>query len=472
MTLITLAVRTRKSFLGLYKVDHVEQPAVPETPTRDSPPSIKDRTSCSLEDLGQSPSSNDSSRTDSPSKRSSKLARSLRKLRSSFDVMKAKSSHDDDSRSCLNEVDLRFSFALLMNANLTSQTPSLKAMPSVALALETPPASQILFVRKRTSPDTSEVGIHRSSPIAVPGSRQSTPPPKASLPGGTIPDTPGHLTRAMQASPGFSDSPGSSPERPELSAMLAMREPIPTPMPGTNLTFEDIKPPDVPMVSPAVRSMGTNGYFSLDMVANEGSGVSTELTFDAPTGRASHSKRSGKDDMTRRSECVDEWERVDSRIVVALQNFEELCRIHVEPQEAEPAVNRQGQDTEPSEGEPKSVRCEIRWGQHAGMYDGSGYAAPTPIQTDGAISADITDATANPSNGAIRDSRYSISSIGARSSLDDREYLQEIIRAYSVFDEVEERRDDHIEEPRVSRKASGEHKKSVATQTDMGMAVY
>lgn len=95
----------------------------------------------------------------------------------------------------------------------------------------------------RSSPPDSVVS--HSSPIMIPSrpAQQDTSfnatANSQSLPAGTIPDSPAPLQKALKNDPNIMvSSPQSSPE----FEMSDPRDQLPTPMPGMNLTFEDIHP--------------------------------------------------------------------------------------------------------------------------------------------------------------------------------------------------------------------------------------
>lgn len=91
---------------------------------------------------------------------------------------------------------------------------------------------EILRPRRSAS---SSLAVHHSSPMAVPTSTKEEPFHASGLPSGTVPNTPAPLQKALEMD-STSPSPAPSPAF-ETSARV---EPALTPMPGTNLTLEDI----------------------------------------------------------------------------------------------------------------------------------------------------------------------------------------------------------------------------------------
>ena len=106
--------------------------------------------------------------------------------------------------------------------------------------------------------------------MAIPSSANqevssSTPTYLSILPSGTIPDSPAPIHAALALEPAeLAASPVSSP----VLEMNPLAESILTPIPGTNLAFEDVQLGVGPPPSPAKISQKHSGYFGI--VFNEG----------------------------------------------------------------------------------------------------------------------------------------------------------------------------------------------------------
>lgn len=158
------------------------------------------------------------------------------------------------------------------------QTP-VRGTPSISLNFEASPVGVPMFgPMLRTTSCSSSLRVNHSSPITVPKSSRRTTPIFADtpsgpgfLPTGTVPDTPAPLQRASvqlailnNAAKGSSTSP--SPDD------VANFEPLPTPMPGTNLPLEDVAAPGIMITSPSAPSMHSHdppGYFDSVLISSE-----------------------------------------------------------------------------------------------------------------------------------------------------------------------------------------------------------
>lgn len=213
-------------------------------------------TSCTVEDSGLLRSDNEASPSrDSPSRRQRLLGslrsmKSLRTLRSGH--ASPKKSEDEPAKT------------------ETPQTP-IRKTPLVSLDFEASPVDVPMFGRMtRAASCSSSLQVHHSSPITVPVlSRDATPAVQNSplgvgaLPNGTVPESPAPLHKAFVQEAIMSNAAkGSShPASLPLNNNVA---PLPTPMPGTNLTLEDVAAPDIKITSPSAPSIRANypsGYF-------------------------------------------------------------------------------------------------------------------------------------------------------------------------------------------------------------------
>lgn len=152
-----------------------------------------------------------------------------------------------------------------MTLHQTPYTPTRYIRHSLALNFtESSPGQPIFdFPEPRRSISSSGI-IPHSSPVAIPSSKcdasASDLVEPMTLQVGTIPATPGPFRAALER-----DAVHSTPS-PVLSPVLERAintGPLPTPMPGTNLTFEDIHP-DIALGSCSTIPVGdAPSYFDL-----------------------------------------------------------------------------------------------------------------------------------------------------------------------------------------------------------------
>ncbi|KAJ4349811.1 uncharacterized protein N0V89_008430 [Didymosphaeria variabile] len=176
------------------------------------------------------------------------------------------------------------------------QTP-VKEMPSVSLSFEASPADVPMFgPMTRTTSGSCSLRVHRSSPITVPmASReatimdqdldQGTQTALGYLPTGTVPDSPAPLQRASVQEAIISNAMRES--RFSASSDLEIfGNPLPTPMPGTNLPLEVVAAPGIMITSPSAPSMQANdqpGYFD-GVVVHVGNGYERTRSLDTESG--------------------------------------------------------------------------------------------------------------------------------------------------------------------------------------------
>ncbi|KAF2645109.1 hypothetical protein P280DRAFT_546501 [Massarina eburnea CBS 473.64] len=254
MSFKRLAIRTKKSISGLYSSSNGQSAHTPEAV--DSGMGFNpDHDMDSVDKFGMSSSSSSSPSKDSPSKRKRLLGTlrsmgSLRSLRSSQANAKVDSSPP--------------------KAESPRGTPC-RAMPTLALDFEvSPPGKPMFDTSTRKASDSSSMNVLHSSPMAMP--MPTTPPATDSYspPGfvvGSVPDTPAPIQRpsvqkAILAASSLSIEPTST----ESSPARVQADPNPTPMPGTNLPLDRIDPPQIVVQSPSAPSINQKGlddYFSL-----------------------------------------------------------------------------------------------------------------------------------------------------------------------------------------------------------------
>ncbi|KAF2747998.1 hypothetical protein M011DRAFT_27485 [Sporormia fimetaria CBS 119925] len=436
MSLKSLALRTKKSLSGIYNFGKAEQPApsVPETPKpkkepKETPKNNKksatpsDGGSPRLQEFGMSPSSGGSSKTGSPSqKRSSRLARSLRRMRSSFDGSKK----GQDGEYLVTPI---------------KQTLSIKHRPSLGLAFQASPTGQPIF---NSEAMTSRTDIVRSSPITVPGSDVENTPSHPSLPPGTVPNTPAPLAKVVLHLP--SDSPERGHEPPPTPGM-AVELPLPTPMPGTNFPLEELDTPEIVVSSPSIPSL-QDGYFALslkngtashpakeDVVPTRAPESQPNLTITASPTQAPDTIRvvtntpttgdQNKRTSEHESSTRDSWEQ-DGRYVSAYLAL--------------------GAQEKQDDADSKAERRQSIWGRHSGLYDGTGYAPSDTVDDE----SGRPDTAAGSAKSGVEPSATdkktptlaAAESVNAPSAKDS---LQDIVRAYTLFDEGREVRDEKHE---------------------------
>ncbi|KAF1933093.1 uncharacterized protein M421DRAFT_1653 [Didymella exigua CBS 183.55] len=270
-----LNIRAKKSFPGLYSFDNVESsPAKSMAMHIDSSPRsdlTQDLEECDLEEFGaklERCKGKDSPGRESPSKRK-KLFGSLRSLRSLANL------HSSPTKTKQATTPRPESSVKYRDTCATS----LPMSPSLALLnFEQSPPDKPMFdlTMHQRSGSGSSLEVHHSSPMTVPGSaRQATPynifPPATDLPAGTVPVTPGPMQRAFNRDPAnhvlWQNASPTPLER------YAPSTPVLTPLPGTNLSVEDIDPELVPLppsVNPSIvyLSHSNPGYFDIPVDEN------------------------------------------------------------------------------------------------------------------------------------------------------------------------------------------------------------
>ncbi|KAF2444979.1 hypothetical protein P171DRAFT_431756 [Karstenula rhodostoma CBS 690.94] len=143
----------------------------------------------------------------------------------------------------------------------TPQTP-VKESPSVSLNFEASPANVPMFgPMTRTTSCSSSLRVHHSSPITVPIASRETTPMAPDTPSGlgafligTVPDSPAPLQRAsvQEAIIRNATKESSCSASPDDDIDV---ERFPTPMPGTNLSLEDMITPGIMITSPSAPYM-------------------------------------------------------------------------------------------------------------------------------------------------------------------------------------------------------------------------
>ncbi|KAH9871922.1 hypothetical protein J1614_006180 [Plenodomus biglobosus] len=428
----------------------------------------------------------------SMSSRRRRLIGSLRRISSlrSIRTSPGKSKERDDSPPPPPEVPRVVSRKGSLPLTLLPQspcTPTRYVRNSLALNFkESPPGQPMFDLSKPRRSISSSVIVRHSSPVTVPSSSReetrfsvSVGPP--TLPAGTVPTTPGPFQKALDMeatkktlSPVFSyelESGGFS-------------EPISTPMPGTNLALEDIdadivlgpsspNPPHEPsshFALPAHNDIENlvdfdESQYDCAAARRASAEVLKDLihnleptTSEAPDARKQH---------TLRKKPTFSFQGAD-RIglepsVVASADDEGTEQVHLEGIEhivwedentlrvkASPEVAT-GRSTEDNDME--SYHRLQAWHNHTGLYDGSGYGGG---ETESTISHPSMSTYGTTETAPTSEDTASTAGAKCKSSVkfptmkampspgpSDHETLEQVIRAYAVYDEDDE---DDVEE--------------------------
>jgi hypothetical protein len=229
----------------------------PETVTIPTQPNtVMERQFDNIDDLAISPSSSTSPAKDSPSRRK----RLLGSLRTMGSLRSLRSAHGNTKSNDNSPVKAE------------SKGTPIKRMPSLMLNFEVSPADKPMFeTNAQKAFDSPSMEGRRSSPIAVPMTIQlpanvpNTPPGTSAFVVGTVPDSPAPLMcasvqKAILTASSTTDMEPMKISLPERGFVQA--NPDPTPMPGTNLSLEDVAPPAIVVQSPSVPSMYCKGMIS------------------------------------------------------------------------------------------------------------------------------------------------------------------------------------------------------------------
>ncbi|KAF9740284.1 hypothetical protein PMIN06_009482 [Paraphaeosphaeria minitans] len=468
MTLHRLAVRTKKSLSGLYSFQ-TESTQVSSSPgtsatKQTTPPKAA---STAVEEFGLLRSDGDASPgRDSPSRRH-RLLGSLRSMKS----LQTLRSKQNSSKKSEDEPPARTE---------APQTP-VKETPSVSLNFEASPANVPMFgPMTRTNSCSSSLRVHHSSPITVPLPSHETTPISSGTPSGlgtfptgTVPDTPAPL-QIVSVQEAIISNAGKGSPFPAFPDDDLEIEPLPTPMPGTNLPLEEMAAPGIMITSPSAPSMQGHdalGYFDSLLVPDENDYERTK-TLDTESGFPTFDEIGNSAVEDRIPDLVD-------AIVPA----------HATIPEVEPASFDQSFPVEPlvdslassaskspcgsndygdgvayivydgaSGAEQERKRCPGHWGRLTSQcsdhprYDGKGYGrreatssshywtdSTEPTSTD---STEFTQYTSHEETAAEDKLRAAIEELDAATLAarpqwpgDDKKALQDMIRAYAHLGE-------------------------------------
>ncbi|KAF2785966.1 hypothetical protein K505DRAFT_400437 [Melanomma pulvis-pyrius CBS 109.77] len=413
-----LAVRTKKSLSGLYSFSNDQSPTkenADKSPT-DTNPSSSD--AAGLEEFG--------ARTVSPGKESpSRRKRLLGSLRSIGSMRSSKSGHFKPSDEPL----------------VQAETPPKRERPSLALNFDSSPFDPEL-------PDSI-----------------LNPPGLSAFTIGSVPDSPAPVQKMLNYETMLRHLTGeAAPTRPIFSPWTD--DPLPTPMPGTNL------PMDVDEDSIITKDQcKQQGYFNIPRAPDQKNSDSTNSVAVTDSSIAHDHGSVTATDATDETE-VDAIQLSTSRTSpkLKLANSKEALVLEVDSQHFALDVESRKSwkekkamilaylaldDTDSIEEKKGCLeRRQSTWGRHSGLYDGAGYgdsetARNTPQSTSDIFDDDDDDAfdviqrvffEDNPENTntntedvhAYPNGSSSPSPEESQSPVNEREALQEIIRAYAA----------------------------------------
>lgn len=386
-------------------------------------------------------------------------------MRSGFDLGKNKPC--EDVRTQVEQVNGLIKFCLLLTIAYISPSAShLSIMvadnifqtsprerPSLALNFDVSSPNKPMFDDDRNASASSRSSwtqVHRSSPITVPSSsKENTPPCQTTFEVGTVPDSPAPISKASVQQSILSHT---LQDTQELAASPLKVDPNPTPMPGTNLPLEEIQTPDIVVSSPGGTSRDQDDYFAIPMtkanpiertvpvlvrsVLVESSNGQQKAIFDASTPPVSDvipSKRASDDPF--KDPSIDGDDDPFAHDPEGRKSFEGKAD-YVSAYLAQ--EGGQGKENKPYGLE----RRQSKWGRHSGLYDGTGYAAsdfdenPTSETAPREASQGNSETTASISDSSIN--LNSADSPIVEPPVDEKETLQEIIRAYAFPIETDE----------------------------------
>ncbi|KAF2727958.1 hypothetical protein EJ04DRAFT_529009 [Polyplosphaeria fusca] len=367
MSLKRLAVRTKKSLSGL--LDSPKEPAY-----------TTEKVSNDLVDFGAG-----SSIDSSPSKSLGKGSPSRRNR--FFESLRRKKA---GNRS-ISEMNIQ--------PPIGDETPLERKKPSLALNFEVSPPDQPIFDTTRKSLQASEIEVHRSSPITVPSAVKENMSPlqvmHPEVPGfsvGTIPDSPAplHLRLIQETFPSFASFAADDFSTMQSSDATPLNSPLPTPLPGTNIPIQGVsKSEDSTASCPQTRSECTisQAYFDIPLHRIHG--------LDEHSIKTSTSARTAEIPIASRE--TDASFKLDDPFQDTVPDEHQLrslslrtTRGHGSDGRAIGALDHESledksnvvsaylamHDDETSTKDEKQTELNrSEWGQHTGLYDGTGYGS-------------------------------------------------------------------------------------------------
>jgi hypothetical protein len=353
---------------------------------------------------------------------------SLRRMKSSFELSKVKAS---DEPAVLHE-QVGENLELLYNIDTKTMpqvSPSTQR-PSLALNFELTPPGKPMFDSSRNSSKSAAIEINHSSPIAVPRFAKfvkSTPPPQSIFLVGTVPETPAPLQKAAVQEAILSHSMCDVDTSPVKSSSAV--ETIPTPMPGTNLPLEGLNTPGIFVSAPSGTQHEADSYFNIPLkkdaasIERVDSVVTHEFLAPPPVDVSAEVERIAIETPLPRSRITSVTEdsdplTLDSERRKSLETKTDCAAAYL-------ALNRSDEDADAGQGSLQ--RCHSICRGPTSLYDGTGYADSDLFEDSGSVRihtvSDSSEVEWEPTS-AI--------SMHRKSSTEEKQALQDIIRAYAL----------------------------------------
>lgn len=281
--------------------------------------------------------------------------------------------------------------------------------------------------------------VQCSSPVPIPSTAAQQSSYPSDMPIGTIPVSPGPMQRAFELDlTNMSPSPLSSP---------TLQSPLPTPMPGTNLTFEDIQPTHNIYSSDTYQSQESSGYFP---PTNIGTVIKHTGATQGPIVASLH--RCGQETLAKLSLNLDDQSEKAAGPAIHCR-AESLAPGERESSAGELEYIESPLNVEhvvwekPAPSSLISVNLSPRqstWGEHNGLYDGTGYGDETrdsatsdSTRVDECVLTSLGIAEHHfDQNAEVNTESVQVENITSESahSQAEHETLEEVISSYAVFE--------------------------------------
>lgn len=354
-----------------------------------------------------------------------------------------------------------------MRVQLESPHTPIQQKPSLILNFEVSPPDQPMFEPTREASSSSSIDVRHSSPIAVPASAKqavcnfhSTPPGPPFIVG-TMPDSPAPLRKpSVQESilnHAITGTPDASPSSVDADRAV---DPLPTPMPGTTLSLEDLAAPNASSSPPTEQKAAPQDYFARTAPKRNESMKHTDCV--AITGKPSAPRNADivtsarttaagvADDLAAtllpgKPEPLGPGEANKADVHNDRFMLDSSKRSEHDELRADLAYVVWDDPEIASEDGCQLQRRRSTWGRHTGLYDGTGYGGetapttPRPSMSDN--TEDETEGTdltvpeeAAPGAAALEIAAEPVKASAAseaESAVDGKETLQDIIRAYA-----------------------------------------
>lgn len=333
---------------------------------------------------------------------------------------------------------------------------------------------QPMFDLQRKTSASSSLVVNHSSPVSIPIAAQHDFPPysrlvgSAELPAGTVPESPTPLQIAMDRD--TSQISGMTESAPLVLRTKVAAEPLPTPMPGTNLGFsaDDLIGAPPPAHGQQLSTSDPTSYFNipisersehtrLNAVEREAvdqararkghSGSATFLQRQLPANvadsdhvTANHSLGDGDVESTLDTRCNPQDHELTSNDIehIVYEHYpgpRAGCDQPTLPPNSNPQAQAQLVEMQvqalPSASDVLDPPSPETWGTHGSLYDGTGYG-------DERSSRPSTSSTAPKPTAKQACSTVAATTLFAEDSVAmarDHETLEEVIRAYAAFEE-------------------------------------